>query len=205
MVQISPEPIGPVLDAIRTCLQPWLGRAKWKQKENMCTLVYRFMSEAEPESPEPSVPMRLKVEIYTREPISVLGIVDLPFEVDSPWFVGTTHLRTFKLEELLGTKLRALYQRRKGRDVFDLAHALERHPHLDRRAIVDCFSTYMARNGETPLRAEFEANLAEKRADLDFMSDMRMLLHPRHHPYEAHHALERIERELVALLPETRR
>jgi len=28
------------------------------------------------------------------------------------------------LEELLGTKLRALYQRRKGRDLFDLAVAL---------------------------------------------------------------------------------
>ncbi|MGH2469017.1 MAG: nucleotidyl transferase AbiEii/AbiGii toxin family protein [Chloroflexota bacterium] len=38
----------------------------------------------------------------------------------SPWFTGSADVPTFALEELLGTKLRALYQRRKGRDLFDL-------------------------------------------------------------------------------------
>lgn len=40
------------------------------------------------------------------------------------WFSGRSELTTYALEELLGTKLRALYQRKKGRDLFDLQKAL---------------------------------------------------------------------------------
>ena len=40
--------------------------------------------------------------------------------VDSEWFSGSGTIITYRLEELMATKLRALYQRRKGRDLFDL-------------------------------------------------------------------------------------
>jgi predicted nucleotidyltransferase component of viral defense system len=199
LVQIAPEPIGPILDNVRACTEPWLGRAKWKLTESMCTLIYRFASEPEP--PEAPVRMRLKLEINTRESVSVLGIIDIPFEVQSPWFTSAASLRTFRLEELLGTKLRALYQRRKGRDAFDLAHALDIHPGLDRQAVVDCFVAYMSRKGAAPRRAEFEANLAEKRGHPDFMNDMHVLLRPRYGRYDAAHALTQVERELIVLLP----
>lgn len=33
---------------------------------------------------------------------------------------GTAFLKTYELEEMAGTKMRALYQRKKGRDLFDL-------------------------------------------------------------------------------------
>ena len=38
----------------------------------------------------------------------------------SRWFTGAAKVLTYDLDELLGTKLRALYQRKKGRDLFDL-------------------------------------------------------------------------------------
>ena len=197
LVQTTSEPIGPLIDAIRERLRPWLGaESKRKRGETMFTIVYRFESEG-----PPSVRMRLKIEINTRESFSHLGLIEQPFEVDSPWFRGGASLRTYSLEELLGTKLRALYERRKGRDAFDLAHALDLHPTLDRECVVDCFTAYMRRDGKSLERKQFALNLAAKRADLDFMSDMDRILDPRYGDYDPVEALDLIEREFLALLP----
>ncbi len=84
------------------------------------TLYYRFQSEDLP--PEKR---RLKVEINTREHFSVFPLEIKVFSIDSAWFQGRSEIPTYKLEELLGTKLRALYQRKKGRD---LLHALVTFP-----------------------------------------------------------------------------
>ncbi|MBZ9905272.1 nucleotidyl transferase AbiEii/AbiGii toxin family protein [Mesorhizobium sp. BR115XR7A] len=46
------------------------------------------------------------------------------FDVENPWFTGKTNVPTFSREEMLATQLRALLQRDKGRDLYDLAHAL---------------------------------------------------------------------------------
>ncbi len=40
------------------------------------------------------------------------------------WFEGRADIPVYQIEELMATKLRTLYQRRKGRDLFDLAAAL---------------------------------------------------------------------------------
>jgi predicted nucleotidyltransferase component of viral defense system len=50
----------------------------------------------------------------------VFGAQPRPFGIRSPWFEGRAEVQTYTLDELLATKLRALYQRRKGRDLFDL-------------------------------------------------------------------------------------
>lgn len=71
--------------------------------------------------------MKLKIEINTREHFNVLGLKEIPYKVENPWFSGEYNLTGYELEELLGTKLRALYQRRKRRDLFDLYWALTNH------------------------------------------------------------------------------
>jgi predicted nucleotidyltransferase component of viral defense system len=48
-----------------------------------------------------------------------------------PWFSGETKIATFSNEELLSTKIRALLQRNKGRDLIDLSHALDVFPDFD--------------------------------------------------------------------------
>ena len=68
--------------------------------------------------------LRLKVEINAREHFAVLSFTKRAFSVDSRWYSGTAVIATFELDELLATKLRTLYQRRKGRDLFDLAMGL---------------------------------------------------------------------------------
>ncbi len=68
LVQIDAGPIGPVLAEVHAALDTWLGAARWKQSEGRVTLTYRFESED-----VPPVPMKLKVEINSREHFTVSG------------------------------------------------------------------------------------------------------------------------------------
>lgn len=159
LVQVKPEPIGPTLTALHKTLDSWLGEPRRKQSEGRVTLVYRFDSEV-----PPITPLRLKVEINTREQFSVFGFIRKKFAVKSSWFSGEAELITYSLEELLGTKLRALYQRKQGRDLFDLAIAFKKAPKLDPKRVVTSFLNYIEHQGLRISRAEFEANMAEKNA-----------------------------------------
>jgi predicted nucleotidyltransferase component of viral defense system len=80
--------------------------------------------------------------------------------------------RTFQIEELMATKLRALYQRRKGRDLFDLWHVLT-DLHTDEQLIVDGLEHYMG--DETFSYSELSANLAAKLDHPDFITDLDQL------------------------------
>lgn len=103
LVQIKAEPAGPMIGALRAVLDPWLGEPRWKQTEGRVTLVYRFASEN-----APPVTLRLKVEINSREHFTVYGFSRVPFAVSSRWFESSCEIGTYELDELLGTKLRAL-------------------------------------------------------------------------------------------------
>ena len=59
--------------------------------------------------------IHLKVEINCKEHFSVFPMVREPFAVDSSWLKGACEVLTYELAELTGMKLRAVYQRRKGR------------------------------------------------------------------------------------------
>jgi predicted nucleotidyltransferase component of viral defense system len=172
LVQVRPEPIGPILTALRGTLDPWLGSPKRSFGEGRVALTYRVMSEG-----PPAVPMRLKVEINSREHFSVHAVERHRFEVHSRWFSGESFIPTFCLDELLGTKLRALYQRRKSRDLFDLWIALHQG-RASAEAIVQCFLEYMRRAGTRISRAEFEANFSAKLLDPIFTQDLTPLLAP---------------------------
>ena len=96
--------------------------------------------------------------------------------MDSPWFRGSAELLTYAIEELLATKVRALYQRSKGRDLYDLAASLERFPGMDKARLVECFERYMEHEGHRVSRAEFEANMDAKMRDPEFNGDIGPLL-----------------------------
>ncbi len=170
LVQVRAAPAGAVMDALRTVLDPWLGEARWKQTEGRVTFNYRFASE----DPTP-IPLRLKVEVNTREHFAEHGFRQVPFEVASRWFGGACGITTYDLDELLGTKLRALYQRRKGRDLFDIATAISRGG-VDPARIVAAFRRYMDEGGHRVTRAQLEENLAAKLEDKRFLTDIPPLL-----------------------------
>ena len=69
-------------------------------------------------------PLRLKVEINSRENFAVPDFTKRPLSVESRWSSGSTDIATFELDQLLATKMRALYQLRNGRSLFDMAMGL---------------------------------------------------------------------------------
>jgi predicted nucleotidyltransferase component of viral defense system len=170
LVQVAAGPIKPMFDAIRERLDPWLGKPSRERKRDSAKLIYRFETEGPPVRS-----MRVKIEINTREHFSVLGLVTKRFEVATRWFAGATDVPTYHLDELLGTKLRALYQRRKGRDAFDLWEA-PRRAAVDLGAVVRCFRAYLDHRRLTISRADFEANLDAKLADPIFTGDLGPLM-----------------------------
>lgn len=194
LVQIVPGGIGPVLDAVRGALDGWLGKAQYKQSEGRCTLSYRFESED-----LPPARLKLKVEINTREHFTVFGLRKHRFEVASRWFSGAADISSYELDELLGTKLRALYQRRKGRDLFDLALALKQASVAPER-IVEAFTRYMDEEGARVTRAMLEKNLAAKKTDAMFTADMTPLL-AHGQTWSLDEGFDSVWRTLVSLLP----
>jgi len=170
LVQIEAGAIGPILDAIRSTLDPWLGDPKRKQNQGRVTLIYRFETTI-----RPIQQMRLKVEINTREHFAHYGIQQHQFVVDNPWFSGDAGVSVYAIEELLGTKLRALYQRKKGRDLYDLWLALTSLD-VDDKKIIECFNRYLGQEGLTVSRAEFEENMHDKLRNQSFLGDLNSLL-----------------------------
>lgn len=116
LVQTIAEPIGATVNAIRDALA-WLGKCNREQAGHSMHLVFRFSPESAPDAT-----LKLKIEINTREHHTLLGHRRYPFAVVSDWYSAQAELLSFEPEELFGTKLRALLQRRRSRDLFDLHH-----------------------------------------------------------------------------------
>lgn len=142
--------------------------------------------------------MRVKIELNTLERVSARPTVTRLFEVDSPWFSGSADVATYALEELAATKIRALFQRKKGRDLFDLWLAIHQAG-VSQAEIAACFSRYRP-DGWTVERAL--ANLEAKLEDQDFTSDVERLVLDWPEGYTAdvagqlaHAVLDEIDRE----------
>lgn len=173
LVQIKTGPIKPILVRLRECLF-FLGT-----KRNITTSIhnntveYRFETEI-----APIIKMRLKIEINCREHFTVLGLQQVPFKVQNGWFNGECMINTYYIEELLGTKLRALYQRRKGRDLFDLDFALTKLD-IDISELIKCYKEYINfSDGASPTSKMFVANMVEKMSDDEFRNDIFTILRP---------------------------
>ncbi len=155
LVQIKAGPIGETIDAIRSALA-WLGNCKRSQAGHSTHLIFQFTPEA-----DANAKLKLKVEINTREHEPRHGIKTYPFAVENSWYTGKTEIRSYEPEELFGTKLRALLQRRKNRDLFDLNEGLV-HLGLDVPKVIACFDHYLAHEGKPITRANAEQRMLEK-------------------------------------------
>jgi predicted nucleotidyltransferase component of viral defense system len=172
LVQIKPENIGVILDKLREVLS-FLGKPVIKQKRNNNTMVFKVDSTF-----PPIIPIRLKIEINCKEHFSVIGLIKIPFEIKNQWFSGISEITTYQLDELIGTKLRALYQRKKGRDLFDLHKALE-NPDLNPGNVIKCYREYISfSDGEPPSQTTYLANMEEKMKEEIFLNDTQALLRP---------------------------
>jgi predicted nucleotidyltransferase component of viral defense system len=172
LVRTESGPIGPVLDRLREVLEPWLGRANFDQSPVAPKLRFKVAAE---DAASPAQ-IRLKLEINTSETQAYDPPRSVPFRIENPWFTGSAEVMTFTREEMLATKLRALLQREKGRDLFDLAHALEVFKDLNRARLIECFNLYLERANVKILRAEAEQRMLAKLRRPRFLDDMKPLL-----------------------------
>jgi len=168
LVQLRAEPNGPIINSIRDALS-WLGPCKRVQAGHSVHLTFRFAHEA-----DPTRQLKLKVEVNTREHECFLGLKHYPFAVESRWYQGRTEIVSYEPEELFATKLRALLQRRKNRDLFDLNEGLTQL-HLNRNKLLQCFEHYLQLEGNAITRATAEERMLEK-LDRSLTEDIEPLL-----------------------------
>lgn len=190
LVQITPGPIKPIMFRLGEVLDFMPDRVT-KQKRYNNTMLFRMESEI-----PPVMPIRLKLEINCFEHFTEMGFVKQQFSVDSQWFKGSCEITTYNFAELLGTKLRALYQRKKGRDLFDLSIALTKTD-VNIDDVIRCYNRYMKFVAEQPpTYKQFILNMEEKMNDPDFLSDTQMLIRPEL-SFDPHEAYELVREHLI--------
>lgn len=167
-VQLTAEGIGPVINRLRELLG-WLDPDPDRDRQASSTdVVFHYQSTS-------GTPARLKIEIYTREQFSAPNVVEQRFAVRSPFFEGDAPVATYRVNELLATKLRALYQRKKGRDLFDLWWA-NGHATVDLDVVMPLFEQYWgAREAARLTQPQMRRNLEDKREENVF-ADVEPLL-----------------------------
>jgi len=105
-----------------------------------------------------------------------------------------------ELEELMGTKLRALYQRKKGRDLYDQYQALKKVNDIDIQKVIRCYRSYMHHSdGNLPTQELYKKNMEEKMNDPEFIGDTIALIRPEEN-WEAKEAYELIKTEILEKL-----
>ena len=171
VVQVIAEPIKSTIDRLREVLS-FLGEPRVKQKKSNNTLIFKLDS-----SIPPAVSIKLKIEINCREHFHVYDFVTQYFSVSNQWFSGECDIRTYRLDELVGTKVRALYERRKGRDLFDLHRALQ-DDRLNTDNVMYCFLQYMENEGKKPTHSLYTSNMNDKLNKEEFLGDTKNLLRP---------------------------
>lgn len=193
-VQIAGERIGPTTDEIRKTLSRLFeDEPQWEKRRNAFRFLYSFVPENNPDHRQ-----RIKVEINTREHFALDGYRKRSISLDSVWRSGKAEVTTFSAEELLATKLRALYQRRKGRDLFDLWKSQELKP--DCAKVVKLSIEYFHRSGKTICRDLFLKNFEEKLKDPRFLQDTEPLI-VTGTGYNIERAADFVRRELISLMP----
>ncbi|MBI4208146.1 MAG: nucleotidyl transferase AbiEii/AbiGii toxin family protein [Deltaproteobacteria bacterium] len=193
-VQTTAEKIGPTVKELRNAMASLFGEnPKWKPRRGSFRLYYSFVPEARPIHPQ-----RIKIEINTREHVAIEGYQKKKFTLDSVWLKGEAEVTTFSIEELLATKLRALFQRSKGRDLFDLWKSQEIKP--DYKKVVNFFVEYCQHLRKPIHRESFLENLDQKLADRGFLEDIGPLLVPGT-DYDVIRAADFVRDEMMPLLP----
>lgn len=164
-VRRTEGPVGPIFDALRA-----IGERVGFDKAT--TAVGRHPKVRLHSVFVTGAPMHVKVEMNTFERSPARPTTTRPLTVDSPWFTGSADIATFEGAELAATKIRAIYQRSKGRDLFDLWLAVHRAG-LKPDDIANCFNPYRPDNWSA---ANAHANLDAKLTDPDFIIDVQSLL-----------------------------
>ncbi len=159
--------IGFLIDAIREALS-WLGTPKTSRDNRGFKMHYPFNNIDGGRS-------KLKIEINGNEIFKVDELRKIDYELNTDWYSGGSTIITYSLNELIGTKLRALYQRRKGRDLFDIWFIFS-NGLADLKKSIFIFHEYNKYNRIKISKKMFFQSMEKKKESMDFRKDMKFML-----------------------------
>lgn len=147
---------------------------------------------------EDGTPGKIKLEINTYERSPMMSLAFCEHRIENPFYSGFATIPTFQPEELVATKLRALYQRKKGRDLYDLWLALT-VLNLNPERIIAAFPAYKPEGATAAL---MEENLREKLRSKDFCTDVNAMIKTGAPEYDPQAAGELVISSLLRLVDE---
>ena len=151
---------------------------------------------------EPGRMLDIVVEANVSERKPHRALVELPFTFPFREKSVTTQINGYDIHEMLGTKMRAMFQRKRGRDLFDLYWALTKSMSpADPSSVIESFQHYMKQERTKAGREEFVGILEAHLRDRGFCSDMQPLLRTGI-IYDPHSAGSYVKTHLLNLLPE---
>jgi predicted nucleotidyltransferase component of viral defense system len=211
LVAIGKRPEAQIRAALKRVLKDVLGAHKVEAWEELRLAVRNAVRPSRvlrltyevPSVSDAGGPLTVVVEANVTERTPHRPIVELPFELPFRGAPLRAQVNSFDLHEMLGTKLRALFQRKRGRDLFDLFWALrsESGQRVDPGEVVASFRHYLRREGTAPRRGEFLERLEAHLADAGFRRDMERLLRAGLE-YDPRAAGLLVRERLLALLPD---
>ena len=210
LVVVGSRPEDHVRRAIRRVLTDVLGEPKTSVWDTLKLALRNAvqpsrvlrMTYSLPSIIEPGRMLDIVIEANVTERKPHRAVVEIPFSFPFRDKPVQTRIKGYDIHEMLGTKMRAMFQRKRGRDLFDLYWALTKSAKpVDPAAIIESFQHYMKQEGTTAGRAEFVGILEAHLKDRGFCSDMELLL--RHGiTYDPQTAGNYIKANLLSLLPE---
>ena len=145
---------------------------------------------------ESGQPIKIKIEINTYERTPALPLITIRHNVDTGFYASGAEVKVFRAEELVATKIRALYQRSKGRDLFDLWLALETLG-LEPARIIDAFEPYRPEGITAALMTK---NLEKKLESKQFLEDLNGLVVFKGINYQPEIAANLVKDKLIKLI-----
>ncbi|ROH85419.1 nucleotidyl transferase AbiEii/AbiGii toxin family protein [Pseudomethylobacillus aquaticus] len=211
LVIVGDRPDDHISKAIRRVLATTLGKptfSAWQdiklairnavKPSKVLRKIYHISSIADPGGK----PLEIVLEVNATERTPYQPIAQLPFALQLRNQTQQTTVRGFDIHEMLGTKMRALFQRTRGRDLFDLYWALTQSPvPVSPTKIIDAFQHYMRQEQSQTGRADFIEAMQHKLADKGFLTDMNPLLRTAL-SYDPKTAGEYVTEHLLMLIPE---
>ncbi len=161
------EPTESVIASIQLAVRNLVAKSK------IIRIVYTY----DPASTEAAL-AQLKLEVNFNENRSFFDLVPIQIAVPTEQGIRQVDVVSYDLDEMLGTKLRALLQREHGRDLFDLwwAWSCSQSPgstsKVDPARVGAAFRFYMSQEGSTFSPEDVRAELARRMTSRKFLSDM---------------------------------
>lgn len=210
LVVVGTRPAEHIRRAVRRVLTDVLGAPKASVWDTLKLAIRNAVKPSrvlritysQPSIIEPNRTLEIVVEANVTERKPHRAIVEMPFGFPFRDKTVQTRLKGFDIHEMLGTKMRAMFQRKRGRDLFDLYWALTKSPTpVDPAAVIASFQHYLKQEGTRAGRAEFIGILEGYLHDRGFCSDMQPLLRT-DIPYDPQAAGKYVKTHLLNLLPE---